>query len=189
MRLRPARRRAWNSSKRSSAESGQPSQTSTRSSRSMTMPRSRPQERPISVADPGRRRPSTAFRSHTRTSSAPATFERPAVRACSTISSRPTTRPSCRGCARRASSWWARPIWTSSRWARRTRRVTTATSRTRGIAAARRAARRAVPPPPSRRGSFRPRPAPIPAGPFASRRRSVESPDSSRPTAVFRVTG
>ena len=54
------------------------------------------------------------------------------ARTSSTASRRPTNRPSPRSCGRPARSCSARPISTSSRWARRTPRAITARSRTRG---------------------------------------------------------
>ena len=126
---------------------------------------------------------SRASRSLTRTSSARPESGRPAVRACSTISSPRMTRPSSSGSLRRAPSCSERRTWTSSRWVRPTRPVTTAPCTIPGTTTPYRAAPRAVPRRPSQRGSFRARRAPTRAARYASPRRSRALRDSSRPTA------
>ena len=67
-------------------------------------------------------------------------------------SSRPTTRPSSSGSRPPAWCCSARPTWTSSRWARRTRRASTARCAIPGTRRACRAAPRAARPPRSPRG-------------------------------------
>ena len=86
-----------------------------------------------------------------------------------------TRRPPCASCARPARRCSARPTWTSSRWAPRTRTPATAPSATRGTASACRAARAAARPPPSRRASRPGRSAPTRAARSASPRRSAGS--------------
>src|SRR6266480_3481487 len=68
---------------------------------------------------------SPACRSPTRTSSAPRGYAPPAVRACWITSSRPTTPRWWRDSRPPAPSCWARPTWTSSRWAPPARRAST----------------------------------------------------------------
>ena len=136
---------------------------------------------------------SPACRSASRTCSAPRACRR-RRRATSSKASCPTTnRPSRRSCGTPARGCSASSTWTSSRWARRTRRAISATSSRRGGARRRQRAARAGRivgrhrRRRSRRGCARRRPAPTPAARSASPRRSPASPGSSRPMAAARA--
>ncbi len=96
---------------------------STPSSRSTKAARWPRPSAPSHISRARRLRRSPAFHSRTRTSSARTDCARPAPRACSKNSCRPTTRPSSSGLARRMPCRSARRTWTSSRWVRRTRTV------------------------------------------------------------------
>src|SRR5439155_15683 len=103
-------------------------------------------------APPGR---SPAFRSPTRTFSAPRGYAPPAVRACWITSSRPTTPRWWRNSRAPVPSCWARPTWTSSRWAPPARRASTARCAIPGTRSSCPGAPRAAPPPRSPRASSR----------------------------------
>src|SRR5204862_417361 len=111
---------------------------------------------------------SPACRSPTRTSSAPRGYAPPAVRACWITSSRPTTPRWWRNSRAPVPSCWARPTWTSSRWAPPARRASTARCAIPGTRSSCPGAPRAAPPPRSPRASSRVRPRPTPAARPAS---------------------
>ena len=71
------------------------------------------------------RPPCSASHSFIKIFSAPTGSAPAAARACSTISSRPTTPRSSRGSSPPARSCWARPTWMNSPWGPRTRPATT----------------------------------------------------------------
>ena len=114
-------------------------------------------------------------RSRSRTSSAPRACRRPPARGSSRATVPPYTATAVRACARPAPACSARPTWTSSRWAPRTRTPPTGRCSTPGTAAACPAAPRAARRRSSPAASRPARSAPTPAARSASRPRSAGS--------------
>src|SRR4051812_40325657 len=117
---------------------------------------------PAPVVPSSARWPASPWRS--RTSWSPRAYRPPAARRSSRAGGRPTAPRSPPGWPRRAPCCWARPTWTSSRWAPPPRTRPTGSPATRGTSTASRAVPRVGRAPRSPATSRRGRSAPTPAG-------------------------